>query len=398
MLSEDEVKNLITDLESSRVERTISTDKTDKFSEAICAFANDYPNHQKPGYLLIGVDDQGKLANMQISDETLRKLADIRHNGQILPQPAMSVERYVLPEGEVAIVEVSPSRQPPVRYKGKVWIRTGPSKAVANETEERRLIEKRSITARTFDAQPCYEASLGDISLELFQLNYLPSAIDRETLLQNHRSTEQQLASLRLYDLRHHCPSHAAILLLGLNPLFFLQGAYIQYVRFDALTMSNEQLINEKRFSGALIDVAKRLEDFLQDNVIIEQNRRKSAFKERKNYNYPLWALRELLMNAVIHRDYESNAPIHLYEFADRIEIQNPGGLYGDARPENFPKVSDYRNPILAEAMKNLGYVNRFNFGIFNAQAELEKNGNPPAKFQVDIANKFLVTIYRQTS
>ena len=53
--------------------------------------------------------------------------------------------------------------------------------------------------------------------------------------------------------------------------------------------------------------------------------------------------------------------PIRLYQYEDRIEILNAGGLYGEARPENFPTVNDYRNPIVAEAMRGLKYVNKTN-------------------------------------
>ncbi|NJL58780.1 MAG: hypothetical protein HC887_03150 [Desulfobacteraceae bacterium] len=111
--------------------------------------------------------------------------------------------------------------------------------------------------------------------------------------------------------------------------------------------------------------------------------------------NYPFWALRELVMNAVMHRNYESNAPIYCYEFSDRIEITNPGGLYGEVRPENFPNASDYRNPVIAEAMKYIGYVNRFNIGIRQAQSELRKNGNRPAEFDIGLVTKFSVTIFQ---
>jgi len=82
-----------------------------------------------------------------------------------------------------------------------------------------------------------------------------------------------------------------------------------------------------------------------------------------------------LLRNLAAIRSEGSNAPIKFYEFADRLEIINPGGLYGNARPENFPTVNDYRNPIVAEAMKVLGYVNKYNRGIYNVQAELVENG-----------------------
>ena len=94
-----------------------------------------------------------------------------------------------------------------------------------------------------------------------------------------------------------------------------------------------------------------------------------------------------------MHRNYESNSPIKLYEFSDRIEIQNSGGLYGEANIRNFPRVNDYRNPVLAEVIKNLGYVNRFNVGIANAEADLARQGNPPLVFDLSLETQFLVKI-----
>ena len=89
----------------------------------------------------------------------------------------------------------------------------------------------------------------------------------------------------------------------------------------------------------------------------------------------------EFLMNAVLHRSYEAPQPVRFYQYSDRIEIQNPGPLYGLARPENFPTQTSYRNPVLAEAMKTLGAVNRFGRGVERAQTALKQNGSPPAEF-----------------
>ncbi|ALO29461.1 hypothetical protein PGS_00007200 [Porphyromonas gingivalis A7A1-28] len=96
-------------------------------------------------------------------------------------------------------------------------------------------------------------------------------------------------------------------------------------------------------------------------------------------------------MNAIMHRDYEGNAPIQFYEYDDHIEIQNPGGLYGKVSPDNFPNVSDYRNPFIAEAMKVLGYVNRFSRGVYRVQKELEENGNGQASFDFSLITAFRV-------
>ena len=92
-----------------------------------------------------------------------------------------------------------------------------------------------------------------------------------------------------------------------------------------------------------------------------------------------------------MHRDYEGNAPIQFYEYDDRIEIKNPGGLYSKVSPDNFPNVSDYRNPFIAEAMKVLGYVNRFSRGVYRVQKELEENGNGQAYFDFSLITAFRV-------
>ena len=71
----------------------------------------------------------------------------------------------------------------------------------------------------------------------------------------------------------------------------------------------------------------------------------------------------------------------------------NAGGLYGEARPENFPNVNDYRNPIIAEAMKEMKYVNMFNQGIRRVQDMLLDNGNKEAVFDVSKLTAFEVTV-----
>lgn len=390
-----EVQNLLSDMESDRIERTISINNTDKFSEAICAFSNDFPNHNLSGYLIIGIDDKtGNPIGLTITDTILKDLASIRNIGQILPQPSMTVEKYIVEGGEIAIVEVFPSPFPPVRYKGTTWIRTGPVKSRANEAEENRLIEKRASHAKSFDVSPAVGSTLNDLNIDLFKINYLPGAIDKEILAANHRDFKSQMASLRLYDLKYDCPTNAGILLFGTNPKFFLPGAYIQYVNFAGESVTSD-IINENEFSGDLITVLSQLDLFIK-NQIETRSVFTSALREKLVKEYPSKALRELLNNAIMHRNYESNAPIKFYQFKDRIEISNSGGLYGDARPDNFPHQNDYRNPVIAEALKILGYVNRFNRGIASAKEELQNNGNPEPVFEFNYPLHFGVTVLKK--
>ncbi len=98
-------------------------------------------------------------------------------------------------------------------------------------------------------------------------------------------------------------------------------------------------------------------------------------------------------IKACMHRDYQANMPVRLYQFDDHVEIMNAGGLYGEARPENFPTVNDYRNPVVAEAMKEMKYVNMFNQGIRRVQDMLRENGNPEAEFDVSKLTVFCVNV-----
>ena len=382
MINQEDLLALLGDLESDRVERTESTKDTDKFAEAVTAFANDWPGHRLTGYLMIGVKNDGRLSGLKVTDTFLTSLGGLRSDGNIQPLPAISVVKFNFPEGDVAVVEVLPSDLPPVRYKGRVWIRVGPRKATASEQEERILTERRTARARTFDAQPCLESGLADLDSELFRNTYLSQAVAPEVIAGNHRDMGTQLASLRFFDSTRACPTNAGMLLFGKNPLHWLPGAYIQFLRVNGETLADE-VASEKRLSGDLLTVLRAL-DSLVDLLIESHPVADSALRERMTTDYPKVAIRELLLNAVMHRSYESNSPIRFYWFSDHVEIQNPGGLYGDASPENFPNQNSYRNPILAEAMKTLGYVNKFGRGVDRAQEALSTNGNPRAEFRFD--------------
>jgi ATP-dependent DNA helicase RecG len=395
-MTEEQVITLMNDLESDRVERTISF-REDKLGPAVCAFANDLPGSGKPGYIILGVDDRtGTPSGITIGDEALQMIGNIRANGNVLPQPFLTVSPvFHFEAGDVVVVTVYPADFPPVRYRGRVYVRIGPRQGVASIQEERFLSEKRIHSASTFDKRSVADAKINALDVELFRFKYLPKAIDAETLAENGRSVKEQLASLGFFDpVRDGC-THAGLLMFGTNARFFIDGAYIQYVKFSGNELGAHQRVADREFSGPLIQMVEALESFVKFIIVQERTipTAPQSFQEKTLYNYPFAALRELLMNALIHRDYESNAPIYVYEFADRIEIINPGGLFGSVRPENFPHVSDYRNPILATAFKNMGYINRFNYGVVSSQKALRENGNPEAVFDFSRMTVFRVSI-----
>ncbi|WP_053188612.1 RNA-binding domain-containing protein [Sunxiuqinia dokdonensis] len=392
-LSKEKVQAMLVDLESEQIERTISTTDTAKFAQAICAFSNDLSNKAKSGYLFIGVYDDGTLSGLKASDRLLQSLGGLRSDGNILPQPILSVSVFSFAKGDVIVLEIQPSPFPPVRYKGKTWIRVGPRKAVANDMEERILIERRASNVSTFDVRPSLGLGADSINKKLFTETYLPQAIDNDLLADDHRELTEKLASLRFFSPNYSVITNAGLLLFGNEVERYIPGAYIQYVKFDGLTEADDP-INEKKFSGNLVHILSELDSFLEYAIIQQKPVPVTALKEKRQFNFPKWAIRELLMNSVMHRDYESNAPVKFYQYKNRIEVINPGGLYGNARPENFPTVNDYRNPVIAEAMKVLGFVNRFNRGIARVKKELADNGNPDAVFDYKKIGVFGVTAY----
>lgn len=388
----EELYALLNSEESYRIERTVSTGNMDKFQEAICAFANDLPGSRKKGYLLIGVDDDGRISGLKVDDALMKKISAIRFDGNILPLPVMNTEKIATDEGDVLVVEVTPSFDTPVRYRGRTFVRIGPRRDIASAEEERILSERCAASLPTFDTRPCREATLEDIDVDTIIKEYLPNAIAADVLAVDKRPLKEQLASLHLYNMQWDCPTYAALIMFGNNPRFFMLGAYIQFVRFKGLDNGGE-ILNERRFEGCLFKILPELESFIRDGIITKRPVPVSILREKNVFNYPFKALRELLMNAVMHRDYQSNMPIRLYQYDEHIEVMNPGGLYGQARPENFPYVNDYRNSVVAEMMRTLNYVNMFNHGVRDVQEQLKENGNPEAIFNVNYITAFSVVV-----
>jgi ATP-dependent DNA helicase RecG len=396
-MDDQELAILLEDLESDQIERKASTSDGKKIRQAICAFANDLANHQKPGVLFVGVNDDGSCANLAIDDALLLNLAGIRSEGKILPFPVLQVNKRTINNCELAVVIVEPSDAPPVRFEGRTYIRVGPRRATATPEEERRLNEKRRARDLPFDLRPFISATLDDLDLENFQHEYLTSALAPEVLAENQRSLLQKLISLRFATPEpNSVPTSLGILVAGKEPRQFIPGFYLQFVRFDGTELT-DPIRDQKDIGGSLVTLLRYTDEVLQANISIATDITAQPI-EIKHPDYPIIALQQLVRNAVMHRSYEeTNAPVRVYWFNDRIEIQNPGGLFGQMNRQNFGQgVTDYRNPHLAEAMKTLGYVQRFGIGIPTAQKELAKNGNLPAEFIIE--ESYISVVIRRQS
>lgn len=273
--STEQLERMLKDIESDLVERKESfSGKTPKtVREAVCAFANDLPNHHRPGVVFIGARDNGRPVGLEVSDTLLRELSDIKTEGNTVPPPTLTAAKHHLRGADMAVITVWPADSPPVKYRGRIWIRVGPRRAVASAQDEQLLNERRRHRDRPYDIRPVGASHMRDLDIRRFEAEYLPAA------------------------------------------------------------------------------------------------------------------LQQLTRDAVLHRSYEgTNAPSRVYWFNDRMEILSPGGPYGEVTMDNFgtPGLTDYRNPNLAEAMRILGYAQKFGGGIVTARAALRKNGSPPPEFEVE--------------
>lgn len=395
MLSDEELTRLIRVDESDRVEFTTAARDMGKLRQAICAFANDLPNHNRPGVLFVGLDDDGGCTDLPIDDDLLQKLGGLRSDGNILPFPSMTVAKKRLLNCHVAVIQVEPSDNPPVKVDGRCWIRAGPRRAQATAEEERRLTEKRRWGNLPFDMHGVAGASVeADLDMRRFETEYLPAAIPPEVLDENARPPEHQLRALRLVA-RDSTPTVTAILMLGIDPRRWFPGAYIQFVRYNGEAVT-DPILDQMELSGTLSDQLREADFLLRRNISTALDT--SGSRHVETPDYPFLALRELTRNAVIHRNYEnSNTPVRITWFREHLQISSPGSVYGEVTRENFgkPDAVSYRNPTIAEAMKGQRFMERFGMGIALARKALEDNGNPPPEFRVEDTFVF-ATVHKQ--
>lgn len=398
-LNNNELAKLLHSGESDRVEFKESTASVESIREAICAFANNLPGHSQPGVVFVGIRDDGTSAELAITDELLRTLADMKTDGNILPPPSLTVEKRTLEGKTVAFISVRPSDSPPVRCRGRILIRTGPRRGVATSQDERILNERRRYGNLPFDVHPIPAASVSDLNISQFENEYLPNAVSPEILEANDRTREEQLAATKMTSSADSpIATVLGLLVIGSNPSEYLPGAYVQFLKIDGKELS-DNVVDQEAIRGTVSDILIRV-----DNKMQAHNRTSVDYVSRsiesRTELYPTIALQQIVRNAILHRTYENtNAPVRINWFHDRIEVLSPGGPFGEVSPENFGSLSltDYRNPNLAESLRVLGFVQRFGTGIPLARRSLQEAGHPPLGFSTK-DNHVLATIFGMES
>jgi ATP-dependent DNA helicase RecG len=194
----------------------------------------------------------------------------------------------------------------------------------------------------------------------------------------------------------HHgavTPTMAGLLMFARQPQFFFPHADIGLGHFPGSVPDTEDVIHLKRHGGTLPEQIDFVEGYLwahtRRGFTVEDGARRVERPE-----YPRKAIRELTVNAIAHRDYNSTGKhTRVAMFTDRIEWVSPGGLPGGITIENILQEQFARNPTIAELLHQAGYIERFGIGLDTVMRELRKAGLPDLAMR-DTGVSFTVVVY----
>jgi ATP-dependent DNA helicase RecG len=379
-LSDDQLRALAAAPEAYDLEKKRSFSKRDgeKIRRTLCAFANDLPGSGRTGVLLLGVADDGEIVGTPATDEDLRTLIQFARDGSMQPIPTVLGEMRMIDGHPLLVMQVDPCPAAPVRWDGRIWVRTGSQTEAASRSDELALIERSRGRVAFYDQTPVRAATLADLDLTYFERVYLPAAVSEDILAENDRTTIQRLAAQGLAT-PDGTPTVAGLLAIGLDPRRHLPGAYVQLVCYGGPTV-DAPIFEQREIGGRVSEQVVELERSLR--VLNPGALQLTADEHEVRHRYPPVAIQQIVRNAVLHRRYEEEtAPVRVEWFSDHVCIRSPGGPFGSARPP-FEDAQAYRNPTLAAAMKYLRLCERFGHGVRKANAALERNGNGPVRFE----------------
>ena len=189
---------------------------------------------------------------------------------------------------------------------------------------------------------------------------------------------------------KHYLPTYAALLLFGKNPQRWLPNAGILAARFPGISYSDEYL--KQDIVGTLPQQIRQADAFLRDNLRAVV--RLVGLAHQETPEYPYEAVRELLVNAVAHRDYNLQGDnVHLHIFSDRLEVHSPGGLPGPVTVNNLLQARFSRNAVIVQVLSDLGYVERLGYGLNRVVTVMRQNGLRAPQFE-ETGGTFRVSLF----
>ena len=345
-----DLKQRITQGENATTEFKESFDQ--EAIETAAAFANS-----NGGVILIGVSDTGEIRGITIGKETLRNWSN-RIAQATEPRVVLEIESIDIGGKSVLLIRISESSLKPVSVRGVCYKRVGNSNRVMSPQEIAQM--HLNATGQSWDQLFVPRAGIDDIDEKKVEW-YLTR---RETTRNVAKPQDMsQTALLRNIDGLNDedIPTHAGILFFGNYPQRFLQNAQLRVVRFKGISVTHP-VINRLDCSGALWEMVDAAEEFIRQNIRLLSFRTSKSFQRDDKFEYPLTALREAIINALIHRNYQKHSDVRVFIFDNRVEIINPGTFPEGVSPD--APAHEPVNPILSRFMYDIGFIERYGSGI----------------------------------
>lgn len=339
-------------IESKILEFKERLDDYSRLLETVTAFANT-----QGGTVIIGIRDSDRLIIGLNRDEIERYTGEIPQVIADTISPEVAVDLYEQDfEGKTCVtIRVYPGPQKPyflkkLGYPSGVFLRFGAHNRKADDFAIQQFARMRS--GIRYEQQPCPQISYEQLSKEL--LGILFTRYDQATLIgAGYASNEVSGRTI---------PNVAGTL------LFYPEHQKI--VAESGIVVSlyadndKRHLIKIEEFSGGIIPMLEQAFSFLS-SLLGSHYELEGLVKRPVEYEIPLEAIREALVNAVAHRAYDYEAPTRITLFPDRIEFLNPGTFYAPINPENLKEgLSRYRNPLISDALRKKGYMEKQGIGI----------------------------------
>jgi predicted HTH transcriptional regulator len=246
---------------------------------------------------------------------------------------------------------------------------------------------------KPFDASACPEARLSDIARGKLSDFLAVANAERGYAVGPRTSTQKALTHLNLLDGGE--PTHAAVLLFGKQPQRFLISSEVKCMHFHGREV-RKPIPSYHIYKGTVFELVDQDTDFVMSKVNRAVIPRDGRVASDVAYELPFKAVREAIVNAVTHRDYTSNASVHVMLFADRLEVWNPGQLPPALTIPDLRKshASIPHNPLIAEPMFLATYAEKAGSGIIDMFALCREAKLSPPTFRQD-GGQFVQTIWR---
>ena len=394
----EKIVNVKAEFQTIEVKRS-KTAASSRLYDTLSSFSNQddggiivFGIDEKEGFEVVGVDDV-QLIQKQVSEQCEQMEPPVR-----AVFTAAQIDGKNVVSAEIPSIDIT---KRPCFYKGKgrlkgSYVRVGEADIPMSEYEVysyEAYREKYRDDIRTVERADM--SSLDEVKLADYLMR-----------LKSGKPNLARLDDEKIYELmsisRNKKPTLSSEMLFGLYPqAFFPQlsiiAVCVQGTQIGDKGDDGERFIDNKRIEGTIPEMLEDAIRFVQKNTRTKTIIDPITAKRTDKPDYPVKAVREAILNALVHRDYSIHTegmPIQIMVFSDRLEIKNPGGLYGRSTLDALGKTQpDTRNPVLATALELMGVTENRYSGIPTIRNELEQHGLPQPEFAV-IRGEFCVTFH----